>query len=184
MHAMHSEINFISKNSWNHSDHSRYSLHSQQREFLSNFHRFFSSVGSNVSVTTCARHMCAKLRISHGYIVVFPWILIKPTQGTAGGSGGRGGTGEATATVAAAAAAAATSTAARAGAGAGTATAAAATAEATAGSADICERYRYLREGICVELAYNRRADLLIRNPAVPRLHVSRELYSLREHNI
>lgn len=36
------------------------------------------SVGPNVPVTTCARHMCAKLRISHGYIVVFPWILIKP----------------------------------------------------------------------------------------------------------
>lgn len=26
--------------------------------------------------------------------------------------------------------------------------------------ADVCERYRYLRERICVELAYNRRADL------------------------
>lgn len=36
---------------------------------------------------------------------------------------------------------------------------------ATAAS-DVCERYRYLVEGICVELAYNRRADLLIRNPA------------------
>lgn len=137
-------------------------------------------------MTTYARHMCAKLRISHGYIVVFPWILIKP-----GGPRAVPGVEEkqekqekqqqqqqhrqqqqqqrrqrqARAEAV-------------------TATATAATAGATAVLADVCERYRYLREGICVELAYNRRADLLMRNPAVPRLHVSRELYSLREHNI
>lgn len=50
---------------------------------------------------------------------------------------------------------------------------------ATAGS-DVCERYRYLREGICVELAYNRRADLLIRNPAVLLTRVPRAVFSAR----
>ena len=50
---------------------------------------------------------------------------------------------------------------------------------ATAGS-DVCERYRYLREGICVELAYNRRADLLIRNPAAPLTRVPRTVFSAR----
>lgn len=39
-----------------------------------------SSVGPDVAVTKCVRHMCAKLR-SHGYIVVSLRILIKPDGG-------------------------------------------------------------------------------------------------------
>jgi hypothetical protein len=135
---------------------------------------------------------CARSYVSHGYIVVLPRILIKP---------GRGGPPEERAGGAASS-----------GSGSqqrqrqqlqrqrpqrqqrqrrrdGSGSTAATGSNGSNGyrgppPADVCERYRYLRKGICVELAYNRRARSAHTESRGPRLHVSRELYSLREHNI
>lgn len=103
--------------------------------------------------TTCARKLC-----SRGYIVVSSWVLIKLT-GDCGRSKAR--------------------RAARRRPVQQQQQQQQQRQPATAGS-DVCERYRYLREGICVELAYNRRADLLIRNPAAPLTRVPRAVFSAR----
>jgi len=130
---------------------------------------------------------CARNYVSHGYIVVSPRILIKP---------GRGGPPEERAGAAASSGSGSGSS----GGGSGSSNCSGSDrsgsndngSDGSNGSngyrgpppADVCERYRYLRKGICVELAYNRRARSAHTESRGPRLHVSRELYSLREHNI
>lgn len=77
-HAARPKIDSVSKKA------ARIIVITQDALFAANNGSFFPtfigppSVGPNIPVTTCARHMCAKLCISRGYIVVFPWILIKP----------------------------------------------------------------------------------------------------------